>query len=68
MTIVKKYWANNYFSSYESCSVSINLFLQSFTIIRLMKSSVTPVFRSQQHNNEVLVNFCFSICDGWFLR
>ena len=48
MTIVKKYWANNYLFSYESCSVSINLFLQSFTIIRLMKSSVTPVFRSQQ--------------------
>ena len=46
--IVNKCWANNYFFLYKSCSMSIKPVVMKFYISCFMKSSVTPVFRTQQ--------------------
>ena len=45
VTIVNKCWANNYFFLYKSCSMSI----KTVTILRPMRSSATPVVRTQQY-------------------
>ena len=49
VTIVNKCWANNYFSLYKSCSMSVKPVVMKFYISCFMKSSATPVVRTQQY-------------------